>query len=439
MTSTTTPASHRPGRALPLAGVAASAPSPPFRLPGEHFAAALLWLGIGVVGLVVVAPELARGNFLDPRVLATTHAFTLGVITTSIFGALYQLFPAVLGASARSVRAGHVTFWTLQLGIILLASGFWVWRGWLQGLGWLLLAVALGGLAWNLTSRRRQAPRGLMVGRYVAAGHAALGTSMLLAVARIGETIGWWHVNRLGIIASHFHLAALGFATFTAVGVGSRILPMFLSSRDFPEWPLRWIGPAGGAGMTVFLAGQLCGVAPLTWSGALLMAGAALLYLHLAHGYFRTRAQRQLDPALSHVALGHCALALAVIAGITLLAAPGFHPRGWAVYGLLAIIGWLVLFIVGVLYRILPALTWMHLFSRGKGRQELRTAADLIRPTWAWTSLACLIAGLAVVVSGVALGSPHVARGGAVLFALGVAVVHAQVIRVLAMRLSITS
>ncbi len=406
--------------------------SPPFRLPGEHFVAALLWLGVGALGLMLVAPELARGNFLDPRVLATTHAFTLGVITTSIFGALYQLVPATMGVSVRSVRMGHAAFAALQLGIALLTSGFWFWRGWVQGLGWIALAVAMGALAWNLTSRRRQALRGRMIGRYVAGGHTALGTAMLLAAARIGEPIGWWHVDRLGIIASHFHLAALGFATFTAVGVGSRILPMFLGSTGHPEWPLRWIGPVGGVGMSTFLFGKLGAESVLAVTGALLMAAAVVLYLFLVLSYFTRRAERRLDPALSHVALAFVMLAVTAVAGVALLATPGFHPRGWAAYGLLGILGWLVLFIIGIYYRIVPALTWMHLFGGGRGRTDLASAADLIKPAWAWSSLVCLAAGLVVIVPAVTLGAAEAVQGGAALFALGVVGVYAQVIRVLA-------
>jgi hypothetical protein len=261
---------------------------------------------------------------------------------------------------------------------------------------------------------------------------------MFLAAARIGEPLGWWHVDRLGIIASHFHLAALGFATFTAVGVGSRILPMFLGASGYPEWPLRWIRPVGILGMATFLVGRLGAGPALSAAGALLMAASVLLYLFLALGYFSRRAERQLDPALSHVALALVMLALALGAGVALLATPGFHPRGWAAYGLLVILGWLVLFIVGIYYRILPALTWMHLFAAGHGRTDLRTPVDLTRPPWAWWSLACLASGIVVMVAAVTFGATDAARSGAALFALGVAGVYAQVIRVMLLRLSST-
>lgn len=433
MAATAVPPSRPSAAPLPIA--AGGAEPPPFRLPGEHFAAALLWLGAGAAGLVLVAPDLARGDLFAPRVLATTHAFTLGVITTSIFGALYQLFPVTMGVGVRSVRAGHATFWTLQLGIVLLVAGFWLGRGWLEGAGWLALAVALGGLTSNLVSRRRRATQGQLIGRYIAGAHAALGTAMFIALARIGETLGWWHVDRLSIIASHYHLAALGFASLTVVGVGSRMLPMFLVSHGHPEWPLRWIGPFGGTGMALFATGQLGHVRPLTWAGALLMAAGVLLHLYLVRGYFRTRTRRRLDPGLAHMAAAFCWLALATACGLALLASPGgFNPREWAAYGLAGLLGWLVLMIVGVYYRILPFLTWLHLFGPRMGEPDLPTVADLTRPAWGWVSLGCLVSGLALLAPSVALGAGTAARVGALAFACGVGLVLAQAARVLALR-----
>jgi hypothetical protein len=355
------------------------------------------------------------------------------VITTTIFGALYQLFPVTMGVGVRSVSAGHRTFWALQAGIVLLTTGFWFWLGWAQGLGWLALAGAMGGLASNLIGQRRGATQGLAIGRYVSAGHAGLGTAMLVALARIGETLGWWQVDRLGIIATHFHLAAFGFATLTAVGIGSRMLPMFLVSHGAPDWPLRWIGPLSGAGLVLQAIGLLARLPPVVWIGGLLLAAGTVVYLGLAAGYFRRRAG-PLDPALAHVAAALTALALAVPLGIGLLAAPTMSPRGWAAYALLGIVGWLVLLILGVYYRILPFLTWLNLFGGGAPGRPTPSAGDLVRRPWAWASLVLLATGLGATVSAVLLGAPSWARTGAAAYALGVALVLAQVIRALHLR-----
>jgi hypothetical protein len=395
----------------------------------------MLWLVVGAAGLILVAPELAAGNIFDPRVFAVTHCLTLGVVTTAIFGALYQLFPVTMGRAVRSVRLAHLTFWLLQAGIMLIVTGFWFSRGAVQGSGWIAVALAAVLLGVNLISQSLNAQPDPIVGRYVGAGYIVLIASLGLGSLRIGETLGYWHVDRLAMIASHFHLAALGFATFVAVGVGSRMLPMFLVSHGFPRWLLRWIGPLGGAGLAGFTLGQFSRSPVIILVGGGLMGLAVSLYLYLALHYFRRRVRRVLDPGLAHVAAAYVSLGAALVAGFSLLlGGGGFAPRAWAAYALLVLLGWLVFLIVGVLYKILPFLTWLHLFGQKLGEGSLPTVADLTRPSWGWTSLACLLTGLAVMVPAVALGAGTAARAGAVFFALGVGLVIAQAARILRLR-----
>jgi hypothetical protein len=87
-----------------------------------------------------------------------------------------------------------------------------------------------------------------------------------------------------------------------------------------------------------------------------------------------------------------------------------------------------------VLYKVLPFLTWLHLFGGRMGNGPLPAVADLTRPSWGWASLACLVTGLAVLIAAVGLGAGNVARVGALGFAAGVALVLAQAGRVLRLR-----
>jgi hypothetical protein len=415
------------GRGLPIAG---PAHPPPFQLTAEHFAAALLWLLAGAAGLTVVAPDLAAGNFLAPRVLAVTHAFTLGVLTTTIYGALYQFFPGALGIAIRSPRVAHWTWVAHGLGTAALVAGFWTWRPPLLAAGWVLLFAGVFGSSWNLLPQRRKAPHGLLVGRYVAAGHIALGTAMLVALARIGNSLGWWPADRMAVIASHFHLAVFGFVVFTAVGVGSWMLPMFLLAARAPTWPLRWIGPVGLAGLALLTAGALAGWHAISRLGGLLVLASAVLYLWQLALYFRHAERRGLDPAMAHVALGVLHFAAAVAAGVAILAGSS-NVRLWTAYGLLAIVGWLVLLVVGVLYKILPFLAWMNLFGpraaqAGAPRQEALTSAGLAR-----LSLVCLAPGVWGMAGGILAGHPVLTRAGAWFYLAGVIAVLAQYARIL--------
>jgi hypothetical protein len=398
---------------------------PPFRLPGIHFVGAILWLVLGGAGLVAVAPDLAAARFLAPRVLAVTHVYTLGVIVASVFGALYQFYPMSLSAGARSVRVGVAGAWVLQLGVTAVAAGFWFWRPALQALGWCLLFLAVGCVSWNLLPHRRRRAQGRRSAGYVSAAHSMLGFALLLAGARIGDSLGWWTFDRLGTIAAHFHLGAFGFAGLTAVGVGGRMLPMFMVSGTGTEWPMRVIGPVASGGLLALATGLLADYPPAVWLGAVLGLGAAALFLGMVAGYFRRRMVRVLEPAFGHVLAGFCSLVLALGVGLVQLATPGMSPRGWVVYAELTLLGWLVVFITGIWYRLLGFLIWLH-FYRVTGEARVPTAAELVHRPTAWAALALMVGGVIVLAAGTALGSSAAARTGAVGVLAGSVLIAAQ-------------
>ncbi len=189
-------------RPLPLAPLGAGAEAdedlPPFRVPASHFLVALGWLSVGSVGLVLMSPSLARGAWLSPGVAATVHAFTLGWLVTSAYGALYQLAPVVLGVQpgtcgwrrwcscfTRSVPG----CWWLGLGL---------WDPPCIAAGWALVAAALGVWSWNLGGVFRRSARSPLIGAHVTAAYTTLWLTLGLAGVRIGNALGggWCRANR---------------------------------------------------------------------------------------------------------------------------------------------------------------------------------------------------------------------------------------------------
>lgn len=399
---------------------------PPQALPLEHFAAGALWLAIGAASLVAVAPDLARGAWLTPGAVAVTHAFTLGLVTTSIFGALYQIYPVALGVGARSVRVAHLTFWTLQAGTVLMVLGARAWRPPLMAAGWVVLFLAVGGFSWNLLPARRRATRGRRIGAYVSAGHMGLGLAMLVILANLGVFLGWWSAPRQGVLSAHVHLALVGFATLTAVGVGSKLLPMFLMTRGAPEWPLRAIGPLVFVGVVVLAAGEIARWGPLRLAGGTATVAGLVLYLALAATWFAKGTRRPPGAALLQIGAAHASLAAATVVGAGLLLGVWGGDVVLALYGVLGILGWLALLVTGVYGRVVPVLTWMGRFADRAGEPGIPRMGEMTLPWLAGlTSLLCA-GGVAVLAVGIALEAAGVARTGAVAFAAGAAGVLVQ-------------
>lgn len=410
-----TPGAPPAGRPLP---VSAAAP-PSYPLVATHFGVAFLWFLLGAGALVPRAGSLATGNFLDPRVLALTHVFTLGWLVTVVTGVLYQIVPALLGAATRSNR---VAWWSLgahTAGTCLLVHGLWSgWRGGLAA-GYLLLFAGVYGHAWNILPARRKANRNRQVGLAISYAHMGLGSAMAIAGARIGDALGWWTTPRLPLLAAHFTFALVGFGTVTAMGVGSRMLPMFLGTIEQRDELLRWLRRGLASGTVLFAVGVIADLPAVTWLGALAMAVGNGAFLANALRWYWRRTARRLDPttALCLAALLWLLLATGLGLGAVALGlrAPGLLS-GFVVAMLL---GWHTGLTIAVSFRILATLTWHYRFAKRMGRPGTPQLGDLVYPPLAWTAGVGHTAGVGLLLAALLLARPVLATAGAALLLLG--------------------
>lgn len=416
----------RTAKALPMAGGPVTAP--PFALPAMHFVATLVWLCVAAVMLVVLAPRLAEGRTFDPPVFALVHVLMLGVVGSAIFGTLQQFVPGGLGVPLRSVRLGYWGFGLLQVGVVLLVGGFWWWRGAAQGLGWLLSFAAVGAVSRNVLRARRHSVNGKLVGLYITVAHSALGAGMAIAFARIGETMGWWQVDRMALLSAHALFGAVGFGLLSAVGVGSRMLPTFLMGPgDDTRW-LHWHLGLTTTGLTLY------GVAAVLTSGLGMRLGAVVLLLAgvltvaLALRWFR-RKRRPLDAALQHVASAFLAFGAAVLVAAWLLLGDAYAFHRWAALLVALVLGGLTTLVVGVMAKILPHLAYINLARHMPGFSALGTPNRLLREDWQQTSVLLLGGGWAGLVAALLLRAPQAAMLAALLWLAGVGVVLANHLR----------
>jgi len=400
-------------------------------LPGEHFAAALVFLVAGTLGLILIAPDLANGLFYLPRVAAVVHLFVLGWIVLSIFGALCQFLPVAVGRSIRSLPLAHVTFVAHVLGVLLfvgsLATGM---RGLLYaGAG--LLATSFVLFASNLTATLAKVhDRSLTWWALAGAAVFIVATpiyGVILALNTHGDVL---LTERFAVVAAHAHVAIVGFVMLVIVGVAHRLLPMFLLSHgasERPAWAALVLLFAGAA----ILAVPVGGAVRFIVAGALI-AGGLVAFLVQAALFFHHRMRRAIDPGMRLASAGLVGLALA------LLLAPLSLTRGMTDLHLLTtyfvvLLGAISMFIAGHYYKIVPFLVWYHRFGPLIGKQKVPKVADLYSSAAALTSGALLVSGWAGVAAGTYVGVSFLVRASALVFTAG-AVLEAIVIARIAQR-----
>lgn len=392
--------------------------APPLRLPGEHFAAALLFLAIGAIGVTWAAPALAAGAYPAPQVVGLTHLFTLGWLTTSIMGALYQFLPVALGQPIASERIAHITFAVHVPGVALFVLGV------VQGSGSLLLAgvsaLGLGLMLFlaNLGVTLRRAERRDVTWWAVTWAAVFLGVTAVLGSA-LGANLrtGFLGGVRTLALGTHLHIALAGWVLLVVVGVSQRLLPMFLLSHGGRDHYAKYavVLLACGAGMlsvlhhTPVLGREL---------PALCIAGGVGAWLLQAREFYRHRHRPVLDPGLKLAAAAAVMLGASLPLAVVVLAGWGSASVNTA-YVLTVVLA-LTLFVAAHYYKIVPFLVWNRHFGPLAGTRPLPRVGDLYSQRLAHVAGGLLVVGAVALAVSVGAGVPAGVRLGAATLAAGV-------------------
>jgi hypothetical protein len=422
-------ATPRPAAAPTAAGAigagGAAGKAPPALLPGEHFAAALLFLLLGAAGVATHAADLAGGLFLTPRVAALTHLFTLGWITTSIMGALYQFLPVALDRPIRSVRLAHITFALYVPGLLLFIAGVGLVRHPLLLGGAAVMGIGTLLFIANLGATLRSAVRRDLTWWALALATFYLFVTLALGLALTGN-LRWGYLGggRISSLGVHVHVALAGWVLLVMIGVGHRLLPMFLLSHGagdrFAKAAVALV--AAGAGVLALLHHA---PRPISyWLPAILIAAGCAAFLLQARAWYATRHRPALDPGMRLAAAALCLLALAMVLAVPVII--GADRGNGAVAYVAAVILAVSLFVVAHYYRIVPFLVWYHRFGPLAGRRPVPQVHDLYSRRLAAAASAALAAGAAGLVLAIAAGAAGPARAAALLFAGGTAITATQ-------------
>ena len=401
-------------------------------LPAQHFAAAVAFLALGAAGLVWIAPELARGLYLSPRVAGVTHLFTLGWLTTTIFGALYQLLPVALGAPVYSERLGHASWCAFVPGVAVFAAGVAAGSVPLHHVGITLVVTGVLLLLVNVACTLPRAQRRDVTWAAVAIAITFLASTLVLGVALLHNLhTGFLAEQRVRVLAIHLHVALVGWALIMMVGMSHRLLPMFLLAHGADTSGTRRALVFLTLGVTVLAAGLAREHPACAWVGLVLLEAGIVCFLLQAHQFFRARIRPALDVGLRFVAVALGFLAVGAALGPAVLAWDGArHPRLAVAYVLVGLLGGVLLHVVGYFYKIVPFLAWISRYRGRVGREPVPTVADLYSARAATVQLGTMTAGVAGLAAGVAVGNLWIVRAAALLFCAGVVIFVTQIARV---------
>lgn len=325
-----------------------------FSAPAFLFAAALLLLWSGPAALI---------SRWTPQALAVTHLLTLGALAHTMVGALMQILPVATGIHVAAPRlTAAVVHTTLLTGTSLLATAFLTGTAWQFSIATILLTFAvlclLAAAAAGLWIHRRQTTKG--AGEILAGVRLALVALLVTLIlgAMLGGHLATGQAAPRQFTNLHAAWGLTGWVVLLVIAMSYQLIPMFQVTELYPRLLTRWLTAAV---FTVLLLNTFNFLAfhnsMLGFSLNALLCVSLLVYTGTTLNLLRTRKRPSPDTTTLFWITAMISLAACVpvwliqqTSGIEL--APTL--------GVLFLLGFAWSVINGMLYKIIPFLTWFH-------------------------------------------------------------------------------
>lgn len=395
--------------------------APSVSLPLRFILTGMLSLFTGVVWLVA-RPDILATYHYNQYVIAVTHLFVLGWISSVIMGAMYQLVPVALETRLHSERLARWHFVLHAVGFIGMVAMFWVWD--MKQVGHFGSAFGFGVMlfVYNLGRTLARIPRWNVIAAGIASALAWLFLTMLAGLF-LASAKCWPQINPFDPIAAmhaHAHLGVVGFFVMMLVAVSYKLVPMFtlgeLQSSQRAGWSIA-LSNAGLLGLFVTVLYRN----PWKLAFALVIITGLALYGWEIIAILRARKRRAFDWALKHF-LTAISLFVPLSALAIVLCWPGLPMTALStqlenVYGFVAIIGVVTFAVVGMLYKVVPFLVWYASYSKQIGRGPVPSLGDLYSVRLQIVGYTLFVAGLLSTSVAIALGHQRCVQWTCALFA----------------------
>lgn len=338
--------------------------APPIHAPLRFFLTAPLFAILAGMLILTTEPELLLNRYASVTV-ALVHLITLGFVTMTMIGAMQQMLPVVAG-----VRLPHATLLAssvhlfLVMGTLLLSGGL-IWQqpilsgfavfSLLLGLGGFTLVTLLALLKVTLVNDAIKTMRLAIFSLPI-----ALGLGAYLVISREFHTATILHSQ---LIPLHLLFAFIGWVVLLIIGVSFQVVPMFYVTQAYPE--LYRSGLATIVVIIAIFAMVVAGVRGGHYAEKIytpLYSMAVLAYALMTIWKLQTRKRKIPETSITYWILAMISLSLGILAwNVVTFTGEPIVPLVAVLLG----VGFVISLINGMLYKIVPFLSWFHLHSKG--------------------------------------------------------------------------
>lgn len=376
-------------------------------------------------------------HYFQPHVLAITHTMTLGWGTMIILGASHQLVPVIIEGSLFSEKLAYVSFILAACGIPLLVYGFYFFNMGLpaqSGGSLIVLSIIVYVINLGLSASKTKTENVHMVFVLTAAGWL-LFTTLLGLILVFNFVMPFLKADSLHYLPLHAHLGIIGWFLLLVVGVGSRLIPMFLISKYTNEKLLWWIYALINGGLIFYCV--LFGLGTSTYFlflPALLLLIAISGFIYYCYQAYKQRIRKNVDDQMKVSLISVLMIVMPIVLLLfTIVVQSALIKEKVPLvleYGFLIFFGWLTAIILGMTFKTLPFIIWNKVYHDRSANDKTPSPKDLFsHVVFKLMSIAYLI-GLVIFTCGVCMSQIMLLNGGALLLVITSFLYNFNVIKV---------
>lgn len=369
--------------------------------------------------LLLVSTEGAGKHYFHPPTLAITHLMALGWGTMIILGASHQLIPVLIEGRLYSEKLAGASFVLAAVGIPFLVGGFYSFHtGWPMQVGGILVNAAVVCYMVNVAlSIREKRPRDVYAFFILTAALWLLATTGFGLLLVYNFRYSFLSKDSLSYLSIHAHMGLAGWFLLLVVGVGARLIPMFLVSKYVNKkrlWIIFALVNAGLLGFIALRSRQETGAA--SYAAFILVAAGLGLFVRYCSKAYRERIRKQVDDPMKISLLSVALLALPIVSLLVVIGFVSREPSANLVllYGFCIFFGWITAIILGMTFKTLPFIIWNKVYHHKSGGGKSPALKDLFNDRLVrWMGVSYL-AGFSTFIVGLILLNDWLLKAGAV-------------------------
>lgn len=339
--------------------------APPYKIPLFFYMAAANYLLLFSVAIAMYGGNISDRYFHEA--IGITHLFTLGFIMNIIFGTLFQMMPVIIGEAYRDVAlrakillftfnsgiGSFMGYFLFDITICIIVSGVL--------LGTSVLFFGFYSLATIMRTKEKNEVVRTFIGSFF-----FMIVGSVLGVLALLQKDGFFGGYRFGDV--HIVVMLFGVVFLLSCAVVFKIIPMFYVSKKFALKIQKGLHVSLSL-ILLFLTISLLLEIEL-WSNFLQIALALLV---MGFGIYTVKLLKERKRARNDLSVNffYFANINLAVGGLVWITSITFDLQLQFLLGAIFGIGFVYSLINGMLYKIIPFLTWFHLSSKSIFEAEM--------------------------------------------------------------------